>query len=415
MRVLLLTPLFQPEPNHLKGLAFARELVRRGHDVEVLTGFPHYPAGKVYPGYRIRPWMREILDGVPVTRVMMYPSHDRSAVRRTAGYLSLAGTAALLGPPLVARPDVVHVYQGPATLAWPAMVFRMMFGTPYVLDVQDMWPESVTVTGMLPLPGVSAVLGAWSKATYRLARKIIVLSNGYKKCLEARGVPEKKIEVVYNWCDERSLPGETDGEGSDPFGLAGRFNVVYSGNFGALQALGGVLDAAFLIEEKRPDIRFVFVGDGVEESALKKKAAGRGQKNVLFIPRQAPESLGRITARADVLLVHLKDDPLARMGIPQKTQASLAAGKPVLLAIRGSAAELAARAGGAWTCRPEDPAALAEAVLGLASLSWNERETMGRRNAEFYRKELAFSIGVGRMTAVFEEAAVRPRRKEGGR
>lgn len=414
MRVLLLTPLFQPEPNHLKGLAFARELARRGHDVEVLTGFPHYPAGKVYPGYRIRPWMREILDGVPVTRVMMYPSHDRSAVRRMAGYLSFAGSAALLGPPLVARPDVIHVYQGPATLGWPAMEFRMMFGTPYVLDVQDMWPESVTETGTLPFPGVSAVLGAWSKATYRLARKIVVLSDGYKKCLAARGVPPDKIEVVYNWCDERSLPEETTEE-PDPYGLAGRFNVVYSGNFGTLQALGGVLDAALVVGEKRPDVRFVFVGDGVEESALKKKAAVRGQKNVLFIPRQAPERLGRITARADVLLVHLKDDPLTRMGIPQKTQASLAAGKPVLLAVRGSAAELAARAGGAWICRPQDPAALAEAVLGLASLSRNERETMGRRNAEFYRKELAFPIGVGRMAAVFEEAAVRPRRKEGGR
>lgn len=284
MRVLLLTPLFQPEPNHLKGLAFARELARRGHKVEVLTGFPHYPAGKVYPGYRIRPWMREILDGVPVTRLMMYPSHDRSAVRRMAGYLSFAGSAALLGPPLVARPDVVHVYQGPATLGWPAMEFRMMFGAPYVLDIQDIWPESVTVTGMLPLPGVSAVLGAWSKATYRLARKIIVLSNGYKKCLEARGVPEEKIEVVYNWCDERSLPGETDREGSDPFGLAGRFNVVYSGNFGTLQSLGGVLDAALVVGEKRPDVRFVFVGDGVEESALKKKRPSAAKKTSCSFP-----------------------------------------------------------------------------------------------------------------------------------
>lgn len=404
MRVLLLTQLFQPEPNHLKGLAFAKELVRRGIDVEVLTGFPNYPGGKLYPGYRIKPWMRETMDDIPINRVMMYPSHDRSAVRRIAGYLSFSAAAALLGPLLVRRPDVVHVYQGPSTLAWPAMVIRAICGAPYVLDVQDMWPESVSSTGMLPIRGVEAFLEVWCKATYKLARKIVVLSEGYKTCLVSRGVPPEKIEVVYNWCDERSLLRGSDGSKSDPYGFSGRFNVVYSGNFGSLQALGNVLDAALLVQDSRSDVRFVFIGDGIEEPSLKANAAGRKQRNVVFIPRQPPERLGGITAMADVLLVHLKDDPLARMGIPQKTQASLAAGKPVLLAVRGSAADLASRSGGAVMCRPGDPADLAAAVLRLAALSPPDREAMGKRNAEFYRKELAFPVGVDRMISVFMEA-----------
>src|ERR1051326_6344956 len=102
MRILMLTQWFDPEPN-FKGLAFARELVSRGHEVEVLTGFPNYPGGKLYPGYRVRLWQRESMEGIPVVRVPLYPSHDRSAWRRVWNYLSFALAAALLGPALVRR------------------------------------------------------------------------------------------------------------------------------------------------------------------------------------------------------------------------------------------------------------------------------------------------------------------------
>jgi len=404
MRILLLTQLFQPEPNHLKGLDFARELVRRGHEVEVLTGFPNYPGGKVYPGYRIRPWMRETLDGIRVTRVFMYPSHDRSAIRRMAAYLSFALTASILGPFLIARPDVIHVYQGPSTLGGPASVFKAMFGTPFILDVQDLWPESVSSTAMLPLPGVESILGIWSKLIYHLAKKIVVLSEGYRNCLLRRGVPDDKIKVVYNWCDERSIPQDGKSGGEDPYGFRGKFNIVYSGNFGTVQALKNVLDAAVLVADSRPDIRFVLVGDGVEESRLKEIVARRGQHNVLFVPRQSPECLKAITASADVLLVHLKDDPLAQIGIPQKIQTALAAGKPVLLVVRGSAAELVCKAGAGLICRPGSPRELAEAGMKMAGLPEEQLRTMGKNGREFYTRNLAFPLGVGKMEAIFESA-----------
>jgi len=405
-RVLLLTQLFQPEPNRLKGLNFARELVRRGFDVEVLTGFPSYPGGRIYPGYRLRPWMRETLDGVRITRVPSYPSHDRSALRRFLSYASFAAAAAVLGPCLVFRPDVVHVYQGPATLAGPAMVFRALFGAATVLDIQDLWPESVVSAGMLPLPGAAAVLGIWSKLTYRLAKAIVVLSDGYRSCLLGRGVPSAKIEVVRNWSDEGPVPAEGGPDGPDPHGLRGKFNIVYSGNFGALQDLDNVLAAAVLVEAVRSDIRFVFVGGGIEEARLKAAARERNLYNVLFIPRQAPEALRAITALSGAMLVSLRDDPLARMGIPQKTQAALASGKPILMAVRGSAAELVREAGAGLVCRPGNPKELAAAALALAELPIERLRAMGESGRDFYLRHLSFAIGVERMTSIF--AAARP-------
>src|SRR5690349_1935908 len=108
MRILLLSQLFDPEPTS-KGLVFARELAARGHQVEVLTGFPNYPGGKVYPGYRIRPWMREKIEGICILRVALYPSHDPSGFRRALTYASFAVSAAIIGTALVRKPDMVYV------------------------------------------------------------------------------------------------------------------------------------------------------------------------------------------------------------------------------------------------------------------------------------------------------------------
>lgn len=404
MHILIITQLFQPEPNHLKGLIYAKELVRRGHTVDILTGFPNYPGGRLYPGYKIRLWMRETIEGIPVTRIIMFPSHDRSAIRRMACYLSFAISAAKLGPFLVRKPDIIHVYQGATTLAWPAIVLKIIFRVPYILDVQDIWPESVSSSGMLPIPGVVTIIGLWSKLTYHLAQTIVVLSKGYRDLLIRRGVPLSKIRVIQNWCDEKSILESDHVDTEDSFDLRGRFNVVYTGNFGRVQALETVLDAAILVYNRFPDIRFVLVGDGVDALHLKAIAAKLELKNVLFIPRQSAMRLRLLTAVADVLLIHLKDDVLTRIAIPQKTQAALAARKPIIMAVRGCAANLVCEAGAGIICNPENPEKLAEAVVKMFKMPCEERESMGLRGSKFYRERLAFSVGIDQWMKIFNEA-----------
>ena len=129
MKILILSQWFEPEPT-FKGLLFARELAARGHDVEVLTGFPNYPGGCVYPGYRIRPWVREQIDGISILRVALYPSHGKSAFGRVLNYVSFAISSALIGTVLVKKPDVVYVYHPPATIGFAATVIGILRRVP---------------------------------------------------------------------------------------------------------------------------------------------------------------------------------------------------------------------------------------------------------------------------------------------
>src|SRR5207237_1222762 len=146
-RVLLLTQWFEPEPT-FKGLVFARELVQRGYEVEVVTGFPNYPGGKIYAGYQVSLLRRELLEGVEITRVPLYPSHDSSALRRVANYLSFAIAAMVYCLFFASKPDAVYVYQLP-TLGAVAALIRVVRGVPFVFDVQDIWPDTLRATGMV--------------------------------------------------------------------------------------------------------------------------------------------------------------------------------------------------------------------------------------------------------------------------
>ena len=199
MRILFLTQWFQPEP-HFKGLPFVRKMKERGHEVEVLTGFPNYPGGKLYPGYRVRLFQKEIIDGIRVNRVVLFPSHDRSGFKRIMNYLIFSLSAALLGPLLVRKPDVIYVYNL-ITLSWAALVMKHISGCKIVYDVQDLWPESVINSGILSNRFLLNVLNRWCVWAYCRADRLAVLSPGFKRALIERGVPRERIEVVYNWCD----------------------------------------------------------------------------------------------------------------------------------------------------------------------------------------------------------------------
>ena len=407
MRILFLTQWFQPEPIS-KGLPFAQALAARGHNVEVLTGFPNYPGGKLYPGYRVRPWQREIMEGIPVNRVALYPSHDRSGLRRMANYLSFALSSFVLGPWLVSRPEVIYVYNL-VTLGPTAFLLRRLFGAKVLLDVQDLWPESVINSGMLNNKMAHWILTAASVWAYRRADWITVQSPGFKRALGQRGVSPDKIEVIYNWCNEiEQRPAPRDEALAQQLGLDDRFNVLFAGTMGVMQGLDTVLEAAQLCRERVPQAQFVLIGSGVERERLEAKAAAMGLVNVRFLPRQPPEAIGRFYALADALLVHLKDDPLFQITIPSKTQAYLYMGKPIIMAVRGDAADLVRQAGAGLICPPQDPAALAETVARLAAMSAEERERLGRCGAQFYAQNLAMDGGVDRFERRMQ-ALIQPR------
>lgn len=385
MRILMLTQWFQPEPN-FKGLPLAKALTERGHQVEVLTGFPNYPGGKLYPGYRVRPWRREVMEGVRVLRAPLYPSHDRSAVRRIANYASFALSSALLALTL-RRPDVVYVYCPPMTAAAGAMMLKALRQVPYVIDVQDLWPDTLASTGMVRDGVVMRLVGWFSQLAMRWAARLVVLSPGFKAQLTERGI-DIPIDVIPNWAPSEIVAQRRSGgaSGSDPKA----FTVLFAGNMGHAQALDTVLEAAAILAQEAPRVRFVLIGGGVRADELTTTARERGLANVTFLPARAGSQMGEVFALADVLLVHLRDDPLFSITIPSKTQAYLAVGKPILMGVRGDAAEMVQTAGAGLAFPPEDPRAMAEAVKEFAEMSAVDMAAMGARGAAYYDELLSF-------------------------
>ncbi|WP_423192327.1 glycosyltransferase family 4 protein [Cupriavidus sp. H18C2] len=404
-RVLLLTQWFDPEPT-FKGLVFARELVRQGFEVDVLTGFPNYPGGRLYPGYRMRWRQRELIDGVRVTRVPLYPSHDNSAIQRVLNYVSFAAAALLHG--LSARPcDVVYAYHPPLTVGIAASILRLVRRTPVVYDIQDMWPDTLRATGMIGNPRVLDIVGKVCAWVYRRVDHIVVLSPGFKQLLVERGVPASKIDIICNWADEASLAQPS---GVLPQGFPGpeRFRIVYAGNMGRAQALDVVLDAAALLKTRGAPVSFVLVGGGLDAERLSKLAIERGLDNVTFLPPVPMREVGTLLNAADALLVHLRRDPLFRITIPSKTQAYMTQGKPLLMAVDGDAADLVQAADCGVVAESEDAASLADAAERLAAMPPAERDAMGSRAQAYYRQHLSLEVGTSRFGDIFRKLARDP-------
>ena len=177
-------------------------------------------------------------------------------------------------------------------------------------------------------------------------------------------------------------PWRCDPELGEREGLSGRFNVIYGGNVGAAQGLGVALDAAKLLRES-PQVQFVIIGDGVEREALETRASEQGLDNVRFLGSRPPDQMARYFAFADVLFLHLAQDPAYEITIPSKTYAYLASGRPILAAAHGDVAALVRETGAGVVCSPADPVALAAAIRGLLALPEEQRDVMGQlgRNA----------------------------------
>ena len=406
MRVLMLSQWYDPQPaSMMTSLAWA--LRDQGHEVHVLTGLPYTQAGSYADGYRLRWRYREEVDGIKVTRVPLYPSHDRSGVRRTLTYTSFAVAATLIGVPSVPRPDVVYVYHPPATNGLPSLMLRLFRGAPFVYHIQDLWPDTLRATGMVKNPLVLSLVGAWCHQVYRAAKQLIVISPGFKKRLIERGVPENKIAIVYNWSRDLGLAHREPDESvlQSLQALHRNFIIMFAGNMGMAQGLEAVIDAARLLLYEQPEIRFVFIGPGVKVDELKRYALERGAYNVVFLPPQSPLQMPRVFSFADVLLVHLRDDPLFEITIPSKTQDYLRAGKPILMAVRGDAADLVRQSKAGLICEPENPRSLADAARALFNMSEAERRDMGERGRQFYQSELSMESGIRRMIGLLEQAA----------
>jgi glycosyltransferase involved in cell wall biosynthesis len=266
-----------------------------------------------------------------------------------------------------------------------------------VFDIQDLWPDSLSATGMMDSARMLRVVDRVCSAMYRRAAHIVVPAPGIRDRLIARGVAASKISVIYNWCAESSIAPAPRGEPGPQAAfvkIAGTFDVLFAGTMGKAQALEALLDAGEILKCENPAVRLLLMGGGIEVERLKREIAERSPSNVKLLPRVPMSEVGEALSRADALIVHLKDDPLFRIAIPSKTQAYMAAGKPVIMAVAGDAAQMIRESEAGVCAQPEHARSIADAIQQLAAMGPDQLLQMGQSGKRYYRENLSLDVGV---------------------
>lgn len=368
MRILFFADNFPPERNAQASRVYerAKYWVEWGHEVTVVTCAPNFPEGRVFAGYRNRWWQEEVMDGIRVVRVKTFITANAGTVLRMVDYLSFLPMAWWAGV-LEARPHVVAATSPQmfaAVAGWGASVWQR---APFVLEISDLWPESVAAVGAMKSKNpVIWLLERLAGFLYQRAKRIVVVTGAFREVLKGRGVDEDKIDVARNGVELRRFsPQARDEALAREVGiLDGEMVVGYIGTLGMAHGLENVLAAAERLKGK--GIRFLMVGPGAERDALVEEAKRRGVENVTFVGAQPKSEMPRYWSLCDLALGHLRDTPLFKTVIPSKIFEAMGMGVPVLLAApKGEASEIVEGEGvGVWV-RAGDASALAEAVLFL--------------------------------------------------
>ncbi|MFI5321353.1 MAG: glycosyltransferase family 4 protein [Myxococcota bacterium] len=407
MKILFLTHYYPPEVNAPANRVHehARAWVRDGHDVTVITGVPNHPRGQLFPGYANRWLQEERRDGVRVLRTWMYVTANEGFVKRSASYLAFMLTA-VLASFRAERPDVVVATSPQFFCGIAGALVGALKRRPFVLEVRDLWPESIVALGQLRRGSLPVrLLEAVERALYRRASGVVVVTRAFARHVAARGVPESRIALVYNGIDgDAWKPRPPSPELLARHGIGGAFRVGYVGTLGLAHGLVTVLDAAERLAD--PELHFVFVGDGADRARIEQEAKRRGLANVHFTGLLPREEVPAWLASLDVLLVMLRDLPVFETVIPSKLFEFAAMERPILLsAPKGEVRELVESAEVGVAIDAEDADALAAAIAALRreperarrlaarARAWAEqgfrREALARRMAQFLAERAA--------------------------
>lgn len=383
MRALIVSQYFWPEGFRINDVV--KTMSECGVAVEVLTGKPNYPSGKIFSGYRAWGCQRERYQEITVNRIPLWPRGD-GGWRLALNYLSFVVSGLLFAPWMLRKNgiDVIFVYApSPILQAIPALFLGKLKGCPVVLWVQDLWPESLSATGYVRNPLILSLVRQVVRFIYSRVDLLLVQSRAFEApvSLLASGTP-----IVYypNSVDETFSSPVADKPPSVE-GLDAGFSVLFAGNIGAAQAVEVIIQAALLLREYS-DIHFVVVGDGSSRDEMVKMVEQQGLSNVHLPGRFPVETMPGFMQKASVLLVTLADRPIFAATVPNKIQAYMAAGRPIIASLNGEGARLVVEAEAGLATPAEDAEALAEAILRIYKLSPDERNKMGRNGRKYYQK-----------------------------
>jgi colanic acid biosynthesis glycosyl transferase WcaI len=368
MRILLLSTYFQPESasNGILMTLLSEELTRQGHQVTVITGMPHYDNNCVLPAYRRRLWARERRGAIRVNRVYLYvPTKKTQVLGRLLNYLSFNVTSLVAGL-LVGKHDILLVPSPPLTNGITGWLLSRYYGIPFIYNVQDIYPDVAVRLGILKNQRLIRLFERMELLVYGKTTAISVISDGFARNLQRKGVPDAKLKVIPNFIDDTFVkPLPRCNSFSEEHDLDNRFVALFAGNIGLSQGMDAVIDAAALLQHV-PQILFVIVGNGASRQGLMQRAEQLGLSNALFLPFQPYERIPEMYATADVCLIPLRRG-LTEDSVPSKLFSIMGAGRPVIAALdrESDTFRVIDQASCGVCTSPEDPQELADAILAL--------------------------------------------------
>jgi colanic acid biosynthesis glycosyl transferase WcaI len=403
MRILIYSYNYYPEPIGIAPLMteLAEGLVKRGHEVRVVTAMPNYPQREIYEAYRGKLFVTEEKNGVKIQRSFVWIRPQPNLIDRILLDASFVVTSFI---PAIAgwRPDVILTTSPSLPGCVPAAVLGWLNRCPVILNLQDILPDAAIHTGLLKNKALIKVFQILEKFAYRTSTKISVIADGFVDNLLQKGVKASKMVKIPNWVDVnfiRPLPKE-ESEFRAIHNLNGKFVVMYSGNIALTQGLETVVQAASKLRHI-PDITFVIVGEAKGLQRLQQECLQQGADNVLLLPFQPREKLPDMLAAADVSLVVQKKNVIS-FNMPSKIQVALASGRALIASVpdSGTAARAINQSGGGVVVPPEEPQALADAILDLYKAP-EKVNSLGYNSRKFAVENYSFDSALNQYESLF--------------
>ena len=397
MRVLIVTQYFWPEDFRINDIV--KSLIAKGIEIDVLTGKPNYPEGVVFEGYQAFGFISETWFGANIFRLPLFPRGKNSPVQLASNYLSFILAGLLFAPFLLRkrRYDVIFFYGvSPILAAIPAVFIAWLKRKKLVVWVQDLWPQSLSATGYVSSAFLLRCVEVIVRWIYHHADLLLVQSRAFEEPVS--NLAPGKVVIYYPNSVDSSFANVPEPNIHQPRieALEIGFPVIFAGNVGAAQAVDCIVEAAALLQEV-PQIRFVIFGNGSKWSWIYDEIAKRGLKNIYLAGRFPLEAMPGYLQKAEALLVSLSDEPIFALTVPNKIQAYMAAGRPIIASLNGEGARLVIESASGISSPAQDPVALANATLSLYRMSQEQRQEMGENGRIYYRKHFDHDILVNEL------------------
>jgi len=372
MRVVFFSHYFSPEGNAPASRTYehCKRWVEAGHQITVVTCAPNVPDGVVYEGYKNRLWpQRETIDGIGVIRIWTYLAANSGNSKRILNYVSYMFSAVLCFLFFCRRPNLIIATSPQFFCGWAGTIASWLKWCPFILEVRDIWPESIVTVGALKKTSLLVrILERLEKWMYRSANHIVTVGSGYQENVLSKVDIGDRISVVTNGVDlDVFSPQEPSAEFRQQHGLSDHFVCSYVGTIGMAHGLSVVVRAAKILKSmKRNDVMFCLVGDGAQREQIKKDAIESNVNDMIRFTGRLPKSdMPMVLASSDCLLVHLKKTDLFATVIPSKIFEAMAMERPLVMGVQGESADIVKDSGAGIAMESDNAQQLVDAVLAL--------------------------------------------------